>query len=477
MADRHRLQRGVIGRTGPVRPAPRDPSGHADFLPALQALETTPPHPLPRLVLLLLVLFLAAGLTWAALAKIDIVASAEGRLVPASQVKIVQPPEQGIVKDILVREGEAVRAGQTLMRMDALAAEADRRVIEVEVRQRTLALRRIGAELDGRALARDKGDPPDLFDKVRAQYAANRAALDNAIKQERASLDRARHDRAASAEVRKKILESLPFYRQQDESFQKLARDGFAGAIQAQDKRRERLEKEQDLQTQEFAILAAESAMRQSESRIAQLTADYRRNLHTEQTQETGALEKAQQELRKLAHRGALMELKAPQDGRVKDLATHTPGTVVAPGTILMTLVPVGDRLHAEVYVTNQDVGFVRSGQETRLKLAAYPFQKYGMLEGRVRHVSADARESDPPASPGGAAAANAAANTARRSQALAYKTVVDLGSQELPTVADRLALAPGMAITAEIKLGTRTVLEYLLSPVRGAFHEAARER
>jgi HlyD family secretion protein len=152
----------------------------------------------------------------------------------------------------------------------------------------------------------------------------------------------------------------------------------------------------------------------------------------------------------------------------VKDLATHTTGTVVQPGTVLLTLVPQDETLRAEVWVGNQDIGFVRPGQAVKLKLAAYPFQKYGLIEGRVLHVGADA--SDPAAAPG-------AASGNERRQALAYKALVAPAAGELRLEGETLPLAAGMQVAAEIHLGTRSVAEYLLSPVRKAWHEAGRER
>ncbi len=474
---------------------------HHDFLPALQAIEHTAPHPLPRLMIGAICALFAIGLLWASFGQIDIVASAEGKLVPASYVKIVQPPEQGIVKDILIIEGQWVKAGQVLMRMDAVATMADQKSLSAESQQRAIALRRIHAELNGSVLTQQAGDAPELFARIHAQFLSNRRSLEAAIAQERATLQKAGHDRAAALEVRKKILDALPFYRGQDDSYQKLAKDGFVGQIQAQDKRRERMEREQDLATPEFAIKSSEATISQSEKKISQITADYRRNLQAEQVQETTLGEKATQELAKNEHRGRQLELKAPQDGVVKDLATHTPGTVVSPGTILLTLVPQGEQLRAEVYVSNQDIGFIRAGQEAKLKLAAFPFQKYGMVDGRVTTVSADARESEAPASPGGAALSGAdKPMAAQRAQSLTYKTVVDLAGQTLKPAGERSAagvagagasgasgaagtaiaghtLSPGMAVTVEIKLGTRSVMEYLLSPVKGAFHEAGRER
>jgi hemolysin D len=183
-------------------------------------------------------------------------------------------------------------------------------------------------------------------------------------------------------------------------------------------------------------------------------------------------LEKAEQELAKHAHRHALLELRAPQAGVVKDLATHTAGTVVAPGTILMTLVPEDDKLIAEVWVSNQDVGFVRPGLEAKLKLVAFQFQKYGLLEGRVAHVNADSTEAPSPNT-----RSDALTGRDRPMGPLAFRTLVELGHQELAADGHRYRLQAGMQVAAEIHLGTRTLLEYLLSPVQQAFHDAGRER
>jgi len=217
---------------------------------------------------------------------------------------------------------------------------------------------------------------------------------------------------------------------------------------------------------------SAQSLTEQSEQKIAQITADYRRQLQTERVDVAAQFERATQELAKLSHRHELLELRAPQAGIVKDLATHTAGTVAAPGTILMTLVPEGDKLVAEVWVSNQDVGFVRPGQQAKLKLAAFQFQKYGMVEGKVLHVNADATEAPSPNT-----RSDALTGRDRPMGPLAFRALVELAAQELAADGRRYALQPGMQVAGEIHLGTRTVLEYLLSPVQKAFHEAARER
>ncbi len=153
----------------------------------------------------------------------------------------------------------------------------------------------------------------------------------------------------------------------------------------------------------------------------------------------------------------------------VKDLATHTIGTVASPGTILMTLVPKDEILRAEVWVKNDDIGFVRQTQPVKVKLAAFTFQKNSMIESEVAHISADSAEQ------GAAPAAQSQQKNA--AEPLACKTLVNLKSQTLEADGESYRLTPGMQVSAEIHLGTRTVLEYLLSPVQKAFHESARER
>ena len=438
----------------------------ADFSPPLLRIQESPPAPLAGWMLRLLFALLTAAFLWAILGRLDIVAVTDGKLVPSSYLKIVQPAEQGIVREILVKEGEKVEAGQVLIRMDSALTGADMKSLQAEHAHKRLALRRVDAQLSQDKFLRQRNDPPDLYARVEAQYAANVRAYENALSQEKALLEKARQDLGAAEQTKAKLEQVLPHYIEQEKAFEKLSKDGFSGRILYTDKRRERIEKEQDLRTQEFSIRAAEALIEQSEKKMSQISADYRRSLQAERVETAAQLERLTQELAKLAHRHELLDLRAPQAGVVKDLATHTAGTVAAPGTILMTLVPEGDKLVAEVWVSNQDVGFVRPGQEAKLKLAAFQFQKYGMIGGRVLRVNADATEAPSP---------NLRQDIGRERATgpLAFRAVIELERQDLFSH----ALQPGMQVVGEIHLGTRTVLEYLLSPVQKAFHEAARER
>ena len=433
-----------------------------EFAPDMVRMQGEPPSPLPRATTYLLLVLLAFIAAWAFIGRLDIVASAHGRIVPQSFLKIVQPAESGIVREILVKDGDQVAEGQTLIRMDTRLSDADRSVTENELRMRALQLRRIDAELDAAPLQRTADDDPVLFAQIEAQYRARRQAHRDALDAEGALLAKAQQDLRVAEEIEQKLVKTLPIYRQQAEGWDRLAREGYAGKLMALERQRLYLETAQDLKAQSHNIEGLRASIAQSAVRIAQITSNYRQQLHNERVDADAQRHRAQRELDKQQHRSSLLELKAPQAGIVKDLATHTPGTVVAPGAILLTLVPIAEPLVAEVWISNADAGFVQPNQRTRVKIAAFPFQKYGMLEGTVQHISADAQNAEP---------------SAAQSRSSAYRALIALERDQPDNAASRLPLVPGMLVNAEIHLGTRSVIEYLLSPVQKIAHEAGRER
>jgi hemolysin D len=442
----------------------------ADFLPAILQLQEEAPSPLPRAVLWTIAALVCSLIVWASFGRLDVVAVADGRLVPKSQLRIVQPAEGGVMRELLVGEGERVRAGQVLARMDVRAAEADAAAVQNELDTRRLQLRRIDAELAGGALAPAPGDPPRLYAQVEAQREARVQAHEASLAEQRSAVARARREMQAALETRTKLAGTLPMLEEQERAFEKLARDGYAGKLMVAQRSRERLEVEQDLRAQEHRVEGARGAIEQGERRIAQIVAAYRAQLQAERAEAEAQAARLAQELEKLTHRQRLAELRAPADGVVKDLATQTPGAVLAPGTVLMTLVPDGEALVAEVWLANQDAGFVASGQSAKLKLASFPFQRYGMLDATVARVSADSSER-----PEGARSQGSADGA--RVSAYAYRAQLQPFTQELRLGEARHALLPGMQLTAEIKLAERSVLEYLLSPVQKVASEAGRER
>ena len=198
-----------------------------DFAPGLLAIQESPPARLPRTVLYTVVTLFAILLLWAVFGQLDVVASAEGKLVPQTYVKIVQPAEAGIVQEILVREGEAVKPGQVLMRMDASPTEADARAIHGDYQMKALQLRRIDSELAGQPLRATAADDPVLFAQVSQQQAARRQNHLDALSQEQANRDKTRHDLQAAEEVLHKLRDTVPSYRRSAAAYERLGKEGF----------------------------------------------------------------------------------------------------------------------------------------------------------------------------------------------------------------------------------------------------------
>jgi HlyD family secretion protein len=395
-------------------------------------------------------------------------------LVPQSYVKIVQPAEAGIVTDILVKEGDAVQAGQTLIRLDPTLAGADGQSLAEDLALRKLTLRRIDAELAGRSLASKPGDNAALLAQVQQQGAQRSQAYQDALAQEAAQRRRLEQDLKAEQEIVQKLKATLPSYEQSAAAHRRLVADGFLSEVAGNEKERDAIEKAQDLKSHSATAEGLVAAIAAQDKKSAALTSNYRSQLLTERTEVMGGLGKSEQENRKAAFRQTLLELKAPQAGIVKDLATTSRGAVVQPGMVLLTLVPKGEQLVAEVQIKNEDIGFVQAGQGVKLKLTAYPFQKYGLLEGTVLTIAADAQSS-------AADRTQQASDGATLPATARYKALVRLNSQHLEADIDgrlrRYSLDPGMQTIAEIHQGERTVMEYLLSPVSRTLQEAGRER
>lgn len=437
-----------------------------DFAPDLLAIQERPPSRLPRTVGYVTAGLFGVLLAWVTWAHLDIVAAAEGRLVPRNYSRVVQPAEAGVLREVLVRDGDEVKAGQLMLRMDATTASADMGMLRADAALKELSLRRIDAELKGQPMRLAAQDPPEVAAQVLSQYRAHRQSYLDAMAQEQATFDRASHDLAGARQQLAKLRATVPLYQQSAASFERLVKEGFVSELGANDKIREKIEKEQELKTQESVVAALVSAVEQSRKKLDQIRSNYQSQLIGEQLELQGQRTRTAGEIQKQAYRSQQLELRAPVDGTVKDMATYTMGAVVQPGTVLLNLVPKNEPLYAEVAIRNDDVGFVVAGQAAKIKLQAYPFQKYGLLAGTVETVSADTSANDP----------QKASSLGQNPQS--YKALVKLANQELRANSGELMkLSAGMLVQAEIHQGHRTVLEYLISPVQKVAQEAGRER
>ena len=431
-----------------------------DFAPDLLTLQESPPSRLPRAALLLVALLVGLLVGWAAWAELDIVASAQGRLVPVSFTKVVQPAEPGVVTEILVKDGDQVKAGQVLVRLDARLFRADAGMLDHDAELRRLTILRLVAELANRPLHLPPTSSTGLALQVTAQYVARRQSHEDALAQERAALKRAEAELGAAEQTLIKLRAVVPIVRNAAEKNEQLEHEGFVSALSAADRRREYLEKSHDLETQVQAVSAVKAGISQQQKRLNAVQSSYRTQLENDLMENQAQLNRISQEKGKSDVRVGQLESRAPTDGVVKDLAVTSIGAVVQAGALLMNIVPQGEALQAEISLGNEDAGFVVVGQRVQLKVAAFPFQKYGLLAGVVTHIGADATQ------------------VQGAQQPPTYRALVRLANDSLATPQGApLILVPGMLVVAEIHQGKRSVLEYMLSPVQKVGAESGRER
>lgn len=446
------------------RPTPS--AAEAEFLPAALALQDTPPSPAPRIAAGLLVGFLLIALVWATWGHIDVVAVGQGRVVPSGRSKVVQPLEAAAVKAIHVREGQAVRAGEVLVELDATAPAADAERVALEHEAARLQVARglaLLAALDsGRAprlssaapqADRDGGRRQDAQRLLDGQWAEHQSRV------ARAQADIARREaelRSTQALVRK-LEATLPIATQRAADYRSLVDQAFASQHGYLQHEQTRLEMEADLVAQRARLQEIGAALQEAQAQRLALVAELRRTTLDSVDQARLRLDGLSQERLKAEQRGRQTRLVAPVDGTVQQLAVHTEGGVVTAAQPLMVVVPADEPVEVEAVFDNRDVGFLRPGMPAEVKVETFLFTKYGTVPATLLSVSSDA------------------VNDERRG--LVYTARVQLEHRSLVVDGREVKLTPGMAVSAEVKTGRRRVIEYFLSPLLQTTRESLRER
>jgi hemolysin D len=432
------------------------------FLPAALEIIERPISPTARASTWILLIGLVITILWVTFGRIDVVASAPGRLIPADNVKLVQPAEAGIVRAILVRDGQRVKKGQPLVELDPTVSTAE--AVQASKALETAELdaarsRAILAALDGRGLVftAPPGTPADV---AATQAALARAQLDEllaGIGGHSAERKIAAAARAEALVQTAKLTETLPLLDEQLAAHEKLLEKGYASKLKVIEMRRQRLAAAKDRDISIETANRASAQMAAAGSGFVQSRAEARSRILFELAKAESDAKLRREELTKATQRSSLQRLLSPVDGTVAQLAIHTIGGIVEPAKPIMVVVPSGGSLIAEVKVLNKDAGFVHAGQKVAVKLEAFPFTRYGTVPGRIESVSSDAVEDE--------------------KMGLVYTSRILLSRGTVNRGSAAVSLTPGMAVTADIKTGRRSILSYLLSPIDVVTLEAGRER
>ncbi len=436
-----------------------------EFQPAALALRDMPIHPAPRWAMGVIAGLLVLGCAWACLGKVDVVATAEGKIVPNGEVKTIQSQDTAVVTAIHVADGQVVKKGEILVDLDSTDATSSASQAEaalVSARDEAARGRALLEAIDNHHPAvlppsadRDAADLAVQQHVLAGEYADYQSTvqeMDADIAQAMAGL------RETAAEIAK-LEGTLPIEETKEADYAKLIGLGYVGLHDYYNEKQAVIQQKQDLAATKAKLTEAqatlESARRKRDAYVAQTRREWLEKIQDDETKVTSTAG----DLAKARNHGRLMHLTAPVDGTVQQLAIHTIGGVVSPAQTVMTVVPTGNRLFVEASIDNQDVGFIRQGQQAEVKVEAFPYTRYGVLQGTVVQVSNDARQDE------------------SDKKKWVFTTQVALPTDTMQIEGQQIHLSPGMTVTAEIKTGRRRIISYLLSPLIQHAKESLHER
>lgn len=442
---------------------PRRTEDEVAFLPAHLELVETPTSPAARWTLWLIMGFFCLALLWAIFGKLDIVAVAPGKTVVSSRTKVIQSAETAVVHRILVRDGQTVKQGDLLIELDATATGAEyQQADEALINARLAELRYAGM-----AVALDKGSMPSApvdenlpVSRLTAEWqlATSEFATFQARRQGLlASIGQRQAEAQTVLTQIKPLEESVRIARERSADLEKLLGSRYVSRHEYLAREQERVDMERTLAAQQARLQETRSAISGASEELRVLEADMRQQTLDGLRQAREQVAQYGPQVTRTRQRDQLMQLRAPVDGTVQQLAIHTVGGVVTPAQALLAVVPSEETLEVEATVLNKDIGFVRPGQRATVKVESFPYTRYGYLEGVVETVSHDAAQDE--------------------NLGLVFQSRVKLGDATLVIDGVKVALTPGMTLSVEIKTGKRRVIDYLLSPLKQHGNEALRER
>jgi hemolysin D len=432
------------------------------FLPASLELAETPVHPAPRWAMVGIGVLAIVVALIGFFGKLDIVAVAKGKLVPTARVKVVQPAVTGVVRRILVQDGQRVAAGELLMELDPTQAAADSSKAHSSRVSAALAGARATALLDAQqrgrmpTVARVEGASDDdqqatqrFAEGLAREYADKLSTAQAELAQREAELQSTRHQI-------EKLQATAPLARRQADDYKALVDRKYVANTDYLDKEQAALQQEHELAAQASHAHQLEAAMAGQRATVAGISSQFRREQLAALDHATQQLAQDRDDETKAQTRQGLMTLRAPVGGTIQQLSVHTLGGVVTTAQSLMEIVP-DDATELEVTFENKDVGFVHAGQDAVVKIDAFPYTRYGYLKGKLKSVSNDAVQD--------------------KKLGLSFVGHVQLPTGRMLINGQWVNLTPGMSATAEVNTGKRSVAAYFLDPLVQTGQESLRER
>ncbi|WP_456680010.1 HlyD family type I secretion periplasmic adaptor subunit [Bradyrhizobium sp. USDA 3311] len=473
----------------PKPPVPRRTRSDQEFLPAALEILEMPPSPVGIALLWIICLLACSVLTWSYWSRIDVIAVAQGKIQPFGRVKIIQPREPGTIVAIHVQNGQPVTEGQELVGLESGEADAD--VNELAARlsafrgesiRRRAALRAIEARQRAESPAIEWGEeiPGEIRER---ETLVLQGALDQ-LNVKVAELEAEKRQKQLERDLysaASKALETLVATLQERVDMRSsLVRTGSGSKADLIDSLERLQDQKAKLATARGQFAESEASLDVLSERIVGSYSDFAAENLQKLVEAEREIDGIQHRLAKARVRQKHMVLRSPIAGRVSAMSVTTLGQVVNTGEEIMRIVPDAVGLEIECYIPNRDIGFVRPGQAAVIKIESLPFTRYGTINATLLNIQHDAiPEPDANQAEGNPIRPleNRGFAGAQRTQNLVFPAT--LRPEVASVLADGAAvpLSPGMAVSVEIKTGSRRILEYVFSPLVEITARAFKER
>lgn len=437
----------------------------ASFQSDTQEIESEAEPPILRAMVWLLAGLVISAIAWASFAYLDRVVTATGQIQTTVPTVMVQPLETAIVKELMADVGQVVKAGQVLARLDPTFVQADVEQLRAQLANLNAQVLRLEAERDDRVLPEppaQTSSPEQILQygiwlERRAQYRAQMQTYEEKISATLAQI-RSREEEQAALRERMKVMAEIETMRN------KLVVSETGSRLNLLIATDNRIEVGRNLSVVVNGLQEAQHTLNGQRFERDVYQRDWRNRALAELVTARNDQASTAEQLVKARKRGDLVTMEAPVDSIVLERAPRSIGSVIQEAEPFFTLVPLNAPLEVEVKVDARDIGYIQVGDPVHIKLDAYTYLEHGMLEGEVRTISEDAFQNDK------------AANSGQATGPAFYKARVTITKNTLRNIPDHFRLIPGLTLTAEIKIGSRSVMSYLLRPIMRGLGEAMRE-
>jgi adhesin transport system membrane fusion protein len=420
----------------------------------------TGPHVFSHLILWLTVLLVATAGVWANYATLDEVTRGTGKVIPFHHVQMVQNLEGGIVSEILVKEGEVVEKGQVLLRIEDTRFTSSYRESQVKSQALQAKIARLTAEVEGKPfkLANNlKSEEKEFVISEQTLALSRQTELQANIDILNQQKNQKKQEINELKSREKQLQQSYELAQRQLQITEPLVKKGVMSEVELLRLQREISTIKGDLDSAHLNIPRAEAAVSEVEHKLEQLKVNFRTTALADLNEAKAQLSQSSESNVALKDRVTRTAVRSPLKGTIKQLKVTTIGGVVQPGMDLVEIVPLADNLLVEAQIRPSDIAFLRPGQEVMVKFTAYDFSIFGGLKATLEHISADTIVNE-------------------RGEAF-FLIRVRTERNYLGTKAKSLPIIPGMTVTVDILTGKKTLLTYLLKPIKKAQEMALRER